>query len=61
MAELHEVYRKTPPLFTDETGNPDPDGSFIRVPDGKLSRVMAIGNSCAALVPANIIADLHEL
>jgi hypothetical protein len=36
LAELHEVYRKTPPLLTDETGNPDPDGSFIRFPDGKL-------------------------
>jgi hypothetical protein len=32
LAELHEVYRKTPPLFTDETGNPDPDGSFNSIP-----------------------------
>jgi hypothetical protein len=38
LAELQIVYRNTMPLFYDETGNPNPHGSFIRLPDGRLPR-----------------------
>jgi hypothetical protein len=48
LAELLDVYRKTPPLFTDEAGKPDPNGSFIRLPDGKLSRRMAVNGRFTA-------------
>jgi hypothetical protein len=47
LAELLDLYRNTPQLFYDETCNPDPNGSFIRLADGKLSRVKAISDNCA--------------
>jgi hypothetical protein len=48
LPELLDLYRKAAPLFTDEAGKPDRNGSFIRSPDGKFSRVMAMSGSCAA-------------
>jgi hypothetical protein len=49
LAELLDVYRNTP-HFTDEAGNPDPDGCCTRLPDGRLTRVMVIQDGLTALV-----------
>jgi hypothetical protein len=50
LGELPGVYSNTPSLFYDETGKPDTNGSFIRLPDGRLSRAVAIQDRLAAMV-----------
>src|SRR5215471_3935852 len=61
LVELQIVYWNTPPLFYDETGEPDPHGSFIRLPDGRFSTVMAIDNSLASLGTRGDSADFREV